>query len=76
MNVKKKIKFKILNREDPEIERLRQQTFDRAKKGSSKKRFFEDSEGKHVDPLINKDREAILKDLNESLSEIPEKKKP
>lgn len=35
----------------------------------------EDSEGKHVDPLIKKDREEILKDLDEALSDIPEKKK-
>jgi hypothetical protein len=75
MNVKKKIKFKILNREDPEIERLRQQTFEIAKTKACKRELFDDSGKRHIDPLLLKEKEEFIKDLEYSLGDLPEKYK-
>lgn len=73
MNVKKKIKFKILNRENPEIERLRQQTFEVAKTKARKREEFDDSGKRCIDPLLLKQKEEFAIDLNYSLGCLPEK---
>lgn len=75
MNAKKKISFKILNRENPEIERLRRHTFEVAKTKACKKEKFDDSGKRHIDPLFLKEIEEVKKDLDYTLSDLPEKYK-
>jgi len=73
MNRKKKLNFKILNRENPELERLRKKTFEVAKMKACKRELFDDSGKRCIDPLILKEKEDFRKDLDYTLGDLPER---